>query len=118
MSATLRELAQQHRVPIRRGCEEEIVRGKNGFLCADGRKITMVFTDDGRKTPLTAMKKSYALKAMGDHLEMPLHQEGDCEFIGFVDATGFPAALKVLGVKHFTARKGISRPFPVSKESR
>ena len=102
---SLRDLAEQHRVAIKRR-DQELVVGKNGFLCVDDSKLTVVYTDDGRKRPLTQRNKTRVLRILEPYLAGGLWQEGDVEFIARVPDTAFATCLRVLGVKRFTARKG------------
>jgi len=122
MQPTLRELAATHRVAIKRnpgdgsdlGCE--VVRGKNGHLSQDGSRLLFVFTDDGRKTLLTPMKKGFSFSAIKPYIKS-LRQDGDTEFIAEIDQSGFEKALKVLGVKRLRAAAGVPVTDPVKLEA-
>ena len=109
---TLESIGESHRVPVRRDdYGDRIIKGKNGHLYLDQGRVMVCYTDDGRKKPLGARKKTNALKALGTAI-VKVKQEAHAEFVAEIHPEGIKTALfKVLMVRRFRIDHGISREF-------
>lgn len=101
-TVSLTALAEQYRLRITRDeCGDPIIRGKNGHLYTDGRKLMLCWTDDGRKRPFSsAHLKRSMVRRLADMATVVL----DCEYEAILHITDLsgPAirlVLKLVGVK-------------------